>query len=166
MEIDQLKLDKLKLKLDYKARDKLIKEDIQKERYNQNKIFKKDHKKWFLVLDIAIVLIILMNLGALLITNALVVKQTPAEELHFVEVNPVVATSSGFQGVPGGFFIMLQIIRTALAWTLLIFMYIYRRNKIYNIDQLYILTFYILFLSILLGTDFVNDLGFALGKIG
>ena len=166
MEINELKLKKLKKKLDYKTEILEINEDIRQETRKENKKFVKKYRKLFWVLDIAFVLLILMNLGALLITNALVFKLEPEESLpRIVEANPVVAKIDGFQQSSSGFNPINQMIRVMMVWVILISVYLYRRTHIYEIWKLNVLVFYVLFIFLFLGVDFINNLGFLIGKM-
>lgn len=150
LEINELNFDK-----------GVLKEDIKILKRKELKEFRNKHKKIFLLFDIAVILVVLMNFGALAITNALVVKEDP--NIEFVEVNPVVAERGGYVEHPDSNRKMTQFEITFIFWTLLIIFYVLFRNNIKNEFWLSFLSLYILLFSIAFGTDFINDFGYYVG---
>lgn len=123
--------------------------------------FRKENKRIFLLFDIAVILIILSNFGALLITNALVVKVEPEKE--FYEVNIVTAEKYDFVEHPEANKKMSQFLFHIYVWTFMIVLYILVRNNIRSRYWFTLLGFYIIFYAIAFGTDFINDLGYYIG---
>ena len=108
-----------------------------------------------------IVILIFFNLGALLITNALVVKANPDGE--FMEANPVVGEIHDFEVHPEGKIVMTKMMFFIIIWSFLTLMYIFRRNRINEKSLLYQPFFILIFYTLALTTDFVNDLGYYIG---
>lgn len=192
-EIKRLKFLKQVRKLDSKIELNELNEIIKKERVNlserrteDKKQFRKNHKRWFLLLDIAIISIILMNMGALLLTNALVMKVTPdiiVEKLNPItneveefiipgseapilrEANPVVAQRESFIQHPEAWRIMYMFFFFGLVWSSMTWVYVMYRNNIKTNEKLNYLTLYVIFYGFLFSMDFINDLGFWIGKM-
>lgn len=193
MNIDDLKLIQLKNKLDYQNRSLKISNQIKAEKIRvaeellkTKRRFRDNHKTHIRVLDIAVILIILMNLGAVLITNTLAMRNTPdiilekvnaitnetetfiqrgQEAPVLMEVNPVMARQGDLTPHPESFRLMLMFVRFLVAWSLLTFAYYLSRNKVHKELHLNILTFYVIFYATILGTDFISDLGFFIGSV-
>ena len=79
-----------------------IDEKIRLLKVRKNEVKKKLHKQyinengvWIRTLDLLFILCILFNIGALCITNALVVKES--ENVTFTETNPVTSDMHGFK---------------------------------------------------------------------
>lgn len=123
--------------------------------------FRKKHKRAFLFLDILLVTIILSNLGALLITNMLVVKVEP--EVEFREANPAAAEVHNFEVHPEANRVYFQFILFVSLWSILTGFYLLWRNRIDNNFMLNLFGIYIIFYGIALYTDFINNLGYLLG---
>ncbi len=128
----------------------------------QSKIkFRKEYRKIFFAFDIFIALIILSNLGALLITNALVVKVEPEKE--FYEANPVTAEMYDYEVHPEAKETMSKFLVPIYIWTAMTIAYLLARNNIRSRYWLSMLGFYIIFYMFALGTDFINNLGYFIG---
>ncbi len=127
--------------------------------------FHKEHKKMLIALDVAVVLVILMNFGALLMTNALVVKENPTWE--FYEVNSVVAERNDYVQHPevDSNKLLDELMFYSLAWSILLTIYIFARSRVRNLFGLYMLIVGVLFYILSFGTDFINDVGFYTGKL-
>lgn len=115
-------------------------------------------------MDICFILIILFNLGAVLITNALVMKVDPGEKpKQLVEANIVMAKSNGYVAHPEGSQIISALFKQSITWAVLIGGYIYKRSKIYTDEGYYFLWAVVFLYMILTGKDFINDLGYMIG---
>lgn len=171
MKSDYLKLDLIKNKLERK----IIKDEIRETHRIEAKSFRREHRKAFLFVDVAVAIIILMNFGALAITNALVMKDNP--EPVFYEANPVASEIYGFEEIPdtegmngeivsgkeAGKEIMNTLIIFSLYWTLLLFIYVIHRNRIRSTIKFNLLIFMVIFYFMILGTDFINNFGYFVG---
>lgn len=104
-------------------------------------------------------------MGALSITNALVVKAEP--ELLLYEANPVGAEMHDYEpaapseALPA----IIGLFKHILLWTILGFLYIYQRTTIYNDGGLYFLLFLTIYIFSVTSCDFFNNLGFLIGKV-
>lgn len=166
MVINKLRVEKFELKLKKREELRGINEKIREEKRRGNKRLKKKYKKWFLLLDIAMILIIMSNLGATLITNALVMKVGEGEPLPVLkEINPVVAKNSGYVPAPQANTLIIPLITFLVVWGIVTSIYFLYRNTIYLETQLYGLTFFVITYGIIFGWDFTNDFGFLVGKI-
>ena len=151
-EYEQLLADKKKNKL-----------AIKQKQVEMSKEFKKSHKWHFRILDIMLIFCIVFNSGALLITHALVLKAQPNKT--FVEANPVMGESRGFQVSPQAKEIMLSFIIQMGFWGVFVFWYVYTRYHVFTMSGLWQITFSIIFAFMILYFDFVNDFGYWIGKI-
>lgn len=132
-------------------------------RYNDAKRFREKNKKQMNVMDALIVVMILSNIGALLITNYMVVKKNPTME--FREANPVQAKISGYQGLDNIWQSLKIMFRSLFAYGILVGTYIWTRQKIscHN-DYLFYFAMYAA-VAMILFLDFINDFGYLLGKV-
>lgn len=162
-QIRELKKDKKK-SIDNEIREKKRLKDVLINRANRK--YKENNKKKILILDILFCMFILYNLGALLITNALVMKDNTNKTFH--EANPVAAKAYGFhteqtiEFISKYFGLMLHL----LCWSYLITMYIVGRNRyIVNNETYCHMLGSVLGFGFILTYDFINDLGYWLGKV-
>lgn len=127
---------------------------------DMHEAFKTENKKKLLLIDFLFALFILFNIGAMMITNALVMKENPIIK----EANPITAKTNGYQSinnVPKYFGILFHI----LILTILIGYYTLLKNTITDNQS------YTIFLTILItiGTtltyDFLNNTGYLIGKL-
>ena len=147
---------------EYFENSKQIAQLVEKVNANKKEInrqIREEYKVWFKVGNIILILMILFNTGALLITNALVVKEKP--ELNFTEANPIaaqvhnLASTNEVEGNNKGFIAITGIIIHVLAWVLMIGGYLYLKYRTYNRKQLIhnFLTF--IFIAVFLTYDFL-----------
>ena len=116
-------------------------------------------KLW--ILDIFFILTILFNVGALVITNILVIKNAP--ESKFVEDNKAASERFGFEY--GNEVRFSGYILHCLCWAILIFIYVLRRANVHNALTYWWLTFWIIFMVTFTAFDFFNNFGYWLGKV-
>ncbi len=168
--MNELKLKKNKLSDEkrkslsyFKYRKSILNEKIRKRRKEKHNKFIKDNKKVVISLDVLFGLIILFNLGALLITNTLVIKDDPSKE--FTEANPIAGEIHGFKLHSGENSFFASFMFFVYMWAFLSFLYIYVRRIIYEERHLFALIAYAILYATVLGTDFINNLGFYLGKV-
>jgi len=149
------------------------KELVKEEKHRLNKALKAEYPKWFRIMDILLLCVILMNFGAVFMTNFVVEREAdiirdttnPDYKVVLMEVNPVQAELHGYQQAPGGSTMMVALALAAGAWLLLLFGYIYKREHLVTKQGLIILMTLLVFYFSFLGWDFFNDLGFFLGKV-
>lgn len=115
------------------------------------------------VLDIAMIMVILFNFGALVITNALVVKVNPTEPL--MEANPIQSKMNGYVQNPRGAEILNALLKQAVIWFILIGAYLHLRYNIFKERVYYAVFGLVLFYVILTSLDFFNDFGFWIGRM-
>jgi hypothetical protein len=115
-------------------------------------------------LDIAIIISVLFNIGAVILTNAMVVKANPTG--HAVEANPLQAKLHGWEtiktGLQSSFGFMLHI---GIMTILIAFYLIQRQNIAGSETNLFLMAVYTIFIFLLCTLDFSNDLGFYIGKL-
>ncbi len=160
--MNEFKLERVKLKDKFKYEKSLLNDKIRKRKKEKHNKFVKEHKKTLRYLDTIFVIIILFNLGALLITNALVFKDNPSAE--FFESNPIAGEIHGFKLHSGENSFFASFMFFVYMWAFLSFLYIYVRRIIYEERHLFALIAYAILYATVLGTDFINNLGFYLGK--
>ena len=147
----------------------MIGEKITAAKHEINRNLRKEYKILFRVCDILIVLMILSNIGAVVLTKALVVKNKP--DIVLVEANPVAAEqldiTSAISVKPKslvyGFIISFYM--QVIIFASIISYYIYQRFHVIDRRKLYTNMVAILFFFLFLFMDFVNDLGLYLGKL-
>jgi len=167
------------------AEKKQIENEIKLEKKKEHNRFYKENKKFFIFMDIVVILTILMNFGALTLTNIMVaepeVKALAKEgkELKLYEANPVTAKIHNFKGVDDldideeqkeeerkkAKGLINRLVYFGLYWAILITLYIYYRLNIYTMSQLMWLWFVVAFYFMVLGKDFINNVGYYLPKI-
>ena len=135
----------------------------QQQRNEHNRLYS-SHKAMFRLMDIAVVLMIIMNFGALTITNMMVVKKTPAVVETIMEANVVQAKLNNFEVHPQANQHMRIFVTQAMIWAFILFCYIYHRNKVWNEFQLGLMVSVVCFYFIVCGRDFFNNFGYWLGK--
>ena len=139
--------------------------EIRQQQRNEHNRLYLSHKAMFRLMDIAVVLMILMNFGALTITNMMVVKKTPAVVETIMEANVVQAKLNNFEAHPQATQWMKIFITQSIIWAFLLFCYIYYRNRIWNEFQLGLLVSCVCFYFIICGRDFFNNFGYWIGKV-
>ena len=157
-------------------RNKTIEElnrEIKEERQFQHIELSFSHRNYFKILDIAVILIVLMNFGALFMTNVMVhkVAADAGEVVVHKELNPSTAEAGGFtQGdtpeeIAETNKLWALVVRTALIWVGLISLYVFERRNVHSTEMLTALTIMVAIYGLVLGYDFINDLGYFLGRI-
>ena len=150
-----------------KYKEKSIKEDISKEKHRLHNSFFKKYRKTFLILDIIVLLAFICNLGAVLTTNALVVKETTeqGEEVVFNEVNPIQAEVNDYVVHPESKSLVVGVIFQGLIWLIIITIYWQLRRVASTYKELTGLIIIVSFWFMLLSWDFISDFGFLIGKV-
>ena len=142
-----------------------LKENISKRIQFLNKKIKREYKNVFLLMKILVLLSLVMNFGAVFMTNMLVMKQNPAAVI--VEANPVMARTHNLESatVQRGINLMFMLAIQSVIWAIFLFGFFYSMGHIYTRKQMYWAAFIVFFYFIVLGIDFFNDFGFFIGKL-
>ena len=128
--------------------------------------FMQDHKGMIRMLDIMMILIIVMNFGALFLTNMMVAK-VAGDGLEFKEANPVTSELHGYEPAPweDAIPVMKLLFSRAIIWTVMFGSYWFFRKRIIDRDGAFMMVCMMGFYFILLGLDFFNNLGFFIGGL-
>lgn len=142
-----------------------LKEQVKDEKERLNKQIRNIYKKQYRLCDIALLIMILSNIGAFVITNALVVKTAEAagEEIHFVESNPVMAEHHAFETTPESQLEFFSLITHFSLLLILIVLINYMRFFNHNRAGAYVYFFSVGTYGFILFFDFISNLGYWLG---
>lgn len=145
----------------------LLNHKIKEEQKSLGKQLRQTKKRLFRTLDFCLVLIILFNVGAIVITNMMVYEKAEVtnKPIMMKEVNPVAAEVHNLEQHEDSTRLYAMFLRAALIWALMIFIFIYLRIKVYTDQTLFLLVFVIIIWMIATGMDFFNNFGFFIGKI-
>lgn len=143
----------------------LLESEVKAEKKRLSKQYRHQHRHFLRFLDVLMVMAFLFNMGALAMTNALVVKAEP--DLKLYEANPVGAEMHGYETPEPSRAIsaLLGLFKHIMLWTILGFLYIYQRTTIYNDGGLYFLLFLTIYIFSVTSCDFFNNLGFLIGRV-
>ena len=122
----------------------------------------KDHKKIIYLLDVLIILSLLFNIGAMMITNALVIRVAPDKE--FVELNPVQCQLQGFKCTED-FSKLYGFMFHAFALGILLAVYLGYRCRVSDDKELLMIILFTSLIFVSCTLDFTNDVGYWFGKI-
>ena len=136
----------------------------QQQRSEHNRLYS-SHKAMFRLMDIAVVLMILMNFGAVALTNMIAVRQQPKIVENLTEANIVHAKVGNYEVNPEAKRTMKIFVSQAMIWAFILFCYIYYRNRVWNEFQLGLMVSVVCFYFIICGRDFFNNFGYWLGKV-
>lgn len=153
----------LKLQAEKAVTNREYKERIREEKKVLHKNYVKHNKLRIKVIDIMAILVIFFNLGAVLMTGMLVVKDDPGK--GFTEANPAQCEWNGFSCHSEWQDILIPFLKQIGILFLLVLGYLYYRFNINDDTSFYIVGSVVLFYFVLTGLDFVNDLGLFIGKI-
>lgn len=148
------------------AKKKIVNHQIKNEKKKLHKKLFKQYKYNFIIMDILMVIIILMNFGALALTNMAVMKTAKEnnEQIIIREANPVTAKIHNFEEHPESYKLFAGFIKQAIFWVLLISIYLYYRQNIYSDLGLFSMNIIIGYYFIMLGMDLFNNIGLIVGK--
>ena len=152
---------------EYKAKIEYFKDLIRKEKSRLHKVLVMENKSIFRLIDILVIICILMNFGAVVITNQLVVRTNREEglETKFYEVNPSMAKYHGFEVHPEYKELVLSLLKHLFLWFIIIICFLYYRLTMIHKYQLIIMAIITIIYFILFGLDFCNDLGYLIGTV-
>ena len=145
------------------AKRKQLHYEARQEQRKEHNLLYAEHKAMFRLMDIAVVILILMNFGAVALTNMMIVQKTP--EIVIVEANPTQAKLNNYELHPQAGPLIKAFVLQSLIWTVILFAYIYYRNRIWTEFQLGLMVSSVCFYFILCGRDFFNKLGYYIGKL-
>ena len=139
-----------------------VDEGIKKARKVEHKRLFLEHRGFIRLLDWLLIIAFCANMGAVVLTNALVVRETPPDELQLIEANPVQAEMNDYQGAPEEVYmpILMAFFRQAVMWTFIVLGYLWQRNAFYTETGVYLLTFCALWLFFITVPDFFNNFGY------
>ena len=141
----------------------LLNEQMRLEKKKLHKQLVEEHKFIFRMLDIAAIVLILMNFGAVFMTNSLVIKAEPNATLY--EVNPYQAEQHNYEIHPETSTLITALLAQIVLWILIIAAYIHYRTTIYTENQMRVFATIVTFYFLLMGYDFWNDAGFFVAKV-
>ena len=127
--------------------------------------YRENNKVKFKILDLLIVLAILMNLGAVMLTNMMVLKESKGEKVVLKEVNPVAAQVKDLAQHPFWLEEAKAFFYQIVCWVLVFLLYFYQRQKTFNDVGYFILLGLVVFVVTAWGLDFFNNFGFYLGDL-
>jgi len=136
--------------------------DTKNQRTVVHKAFVEKYKVIIAIMDIMVVTMLIANFGAVIITNALVVKAVPNKT--FMEANSAQSELNNYKQHPEGEAFMRALLYQTLLWAVLLFGYISTRMLMYTHKELWITLFILIFYAYLIYFDFFNDLGYMIGK--
>lgn len=146
------------------CRKHILNQDIKREKRELHLQFIKDNQLMVRTLDILVVLMILMNFGATIMTNYMAVKKEP--EVKIMEVNPLAAEIGNYEEHPAAQnYFSRMVAFKVLAWGLLVALYCFARRGIYNYFGFTWLLTIVVAYTLLFSQNFFNDFGFWLGKV-
>jgi hypothetical protein len=147
--------EKVKQLFQFENEKKQLEWLIKQEKKKLHKKFIKDHKKLLLFFDIIIIASVLMNIGAVMITNALVPKEVPIEE-----ANPIQAKIHGYATSPEANAIYFKLLLQSAMWVFIISCYLFNRIHVSNKAELFSLILLVVWVGYIITYDFMNDFGF------
>jgi ABC-type multidrug transport system permease subunit len=143
--------------------------EIKKHSKEINRQLRTEYKRAFKIFGWVVVLTIILNLGALLMTNALVIKAQP--DKTFTEVNPVTAETHELEPATSTypkyivFGTLLAFLTTTIAYAAIIGLYFNTKFRSFSRKQVRYNLAALLFISAAISLDFVNDFGYLIGKL-
>lgn len=163
----ELELDLVDLKKEFELDKRFIKGLIKYEKEKLHKTFALANKKVLRIFDILLILGFIFNIGAVFLTNVMVVKEKTENNipLEFREVNVIQAKLNNFVVHPDAKILLLTLGKQLLLWLVMISLYVYQRNTVYSRAVLIEMWITTLFSSTVLSWDFFNDFGFYIGRL-
>lgn len=137
--------------------------DIKQKKKECHQEFYKENKRKIIILDIIMVLAILCNIGALILTNALVLKNNP--DKTFGEMNPVMAKNMDIVYAEKSEVKFFGFLFNIFCWSVIVIYYINLRNKIARQIEYGMLLGMVICIFTAWSLDFFNDLGYWIGKL-
>ena len=147
------------------AKENRIKEREKKNTERAMRRRQLESKYWglLLIIDIMALSCIIMNMGAVLLTNWMVADAK--EDITIIEANPVVAKIEGLETTKAANRAFMQAVRILIGWGALIWAYLNLRLRFYTKNHIITLATIAVFCFYVIGLDFFNNLGYFLGII-
>ena len=149
----------------------ILNERVLVKRKELNKLFIQEHRKLIWFMDILFFSSFLFNIGDMMLTNMLVMKEMKENpDIRLVEANPIQAQIQNLETLPETKQLSLQnpyfgVIFHFSSIALIIYWYLRARNRAIKQKDLWGLMGIVIVFFIFLGSAFLNGLGFWLGKI-
>ena len=118
------------------AKKKQLGYEVRQAQRNEHNRLYLSHKAMFRLMDIAVVLMIIMNFGAVALTNMMAVRAKPIIAETLTEANVVHAKVGNYVVNPEGTRTMKIFVSQAMIWAFILFVYIYYRKRVWNEFQL------------------------------
>lgn len=146
---------------------KTAKYNLSAYKHNVKRLFRAKHKKQLIWMDSIILFLVLMNFGAVFMTNSMVIRvaQEQGIEFELQEANPVMAEEHNLNTSPEVQKEFMIFVSHAMKWGLLLMAYILIRFNVYQSETLIAMLCVIAFYAFMIGLDFFNDLGFYIHTI-
>jgi len=142
---------------------KRLEGEILNEKRKLHKEYVKEHKLAFKIMDCLFILIILSNLGALALTNALVFKNEPATQV--LEANPVASEVHDYQAHPQAKTFFTGFLFQMGCYGILFLCYISNRASVHTKKGLILNFTLVFFMAFVCLTDLTNNLGYYVGRL-
>lgn len=173
------------LLIDYDSQVKSLRNKIKNEKRRLHTIFAKEHNMFLVFMDIAVAIIVLMNFGALFLTDYMLSSdaydraEKNEDVVTYVEASPAATKIHKLDGVEtiaetkeevpalkkAANNLIVMIIKNGIVWAVLLTLYIYNRRTMFTDFRMYLLSFVVAFYFFVLGFDFFHDLGLAAAKV-
>jgi len=141
----------------------ILKERLRVENRRLHNEYKNKYSKTFKLMDILFVSFIMLNMGALMLTNMLVLKTEP--NMTFQEANPAASEIHDFEPHPQAASLFSGFIFQMLMYGILFLSYFSNRNNIRSHTGLILNFTLIFFMFFICFTDFTNNLGYYIGRL-
>lgn len=152
MELNNLRTKKLNIEL-----------KIKEQKRELNKELRKTYPKIFLLMSILMITGILFNIGAMVITHALVLENNPNKV--FTESNPFYAKFNNLKENEIANVKFTSFVFQISIYVFLLLALLYNRYHISSKKEMYLLLAVTIFVAVSWGYDFANDLGYWIGKM-
>lgn len=149
------------LELKKKKRD--LKVALNEKESQLAKLYRLENPSIIKTIDWIIIIAIVFNMGAMLLTNIMVTKDF--EDIKFVEANPVQCKLSGFWCMGKAIDGFVLIFKQLIIYGTMVYAYSMFRNKIKNDLEAGTLRASLLFLVVSVSFDFINNFGYWLGVL-
>lgn len=147
----------------YIYRRKQLDYEIKRHKRREHEELLKRQAVVFRLMDTKVLLLVLMNFGAVTLTNVLLIKQQP--DAILLEANTIQAEAHGYEQHPQASSLIKALVYQAFLWALLLFCYIYYRRRVYNEKQMWVMLGIVSFYFMLCGIDFFNNYGYYIGRM-
>lgn len=142
----------------------LLNEKVRQEKERLNNNLRDEYKIIFKLMDVLFIFFFVFNIGAVIITNMMVVKEVPPDKtLELREVNPIQAQMNGYKTHPEYKSLIIALLKQAAIYFIFSLGYFLMRYKLYTRFQLTMMLGIMFYYFSLSALDFFNDFGFVIG---